>query len=71
MSNKAIGHGLKDCLPSENTKTFWRGGKLVGVASVACVVSRRYPIFMIFGIIQEYCMRLLVLPDTSMYSIFS
>ena len=39
-----------------------------GVASVACVVSSRCPIFMIFGILQEYCRRLLVLPDTLMYT---
>ena len=33
--NKTIEHGSKDCLPSENTKTFLEGGKLVvGVASV-------------------------------------
>ena len=47
-------------------------GKLVaGVASVACIVSRCYPIFMIFGVLQEYCRRLLVLPDTFMYTTFS
>ena len=40
-------------------------------ASVVCVVSHRYLIFMIFGILQEYCGRLLVLPDTFMYTIFS
>ena len=51
---------------------FLEKGKLVVCgASVACVVSHRYPIFMIFGIIQEYCRRLLVLPDTFMYTIFS
>ena len=72
MPNKTIGHGLKDCLLSENTKKFLEEGKLVvGVASVVCVVSHRCPIFMIFGILQEYCMRLLVLPDTFMYTTFS
>ena len=40
-------------------------------ASVVCVVSHRYLIFMIFGILQEYCGRLLVLPDTFMYTTFS
>ena len=40
-------------------------------ASVACVVSHCYPIFMNFGIIQEYCERLLVLPDTFMCTTFS
>ena len=53
-------------------QNFLEEGKLVvGVASVACVVSRRYPISMVFGIMQEYCRRLLVLPDTSMYTTFS
>ena len=53
-------------------ENFLEEGKLVVCgASVACVVSHRYPIFMIFGIIQEYCRRLLVLPDTFMYAIFS
>ena len=47
-------------------------GKLVvGVSSVECVVSHNYPIFTIFGIMQEYCRRLLVPPDTSMYTTFS
>ena len=51
-------------------KTFWKKVSLivVDVASVACVVSRRCPIF---GIFQEYCKRLLVLPDTFMYITFS
>ena len=42
--NKTIGHGLKDCFkPSLN---FLEEGRLVfGDASVACVVSRRYPDF--------------------------
>ena len=52
-------------------QNFLEEGKLVvGGASVACVVSCQHPIFMIFGIKQEYCRRLLVLPDSSMY-IFS
>ena len=46
-------------LPEENF--------IVGVASVACVVSHRYPIFMVFGIIKEYCRRLLVLRLTHIY----
>lgn len=54
----------------QNNRTWLEGleeGKLVvGVASVACVMSSRCPIFMIFGIFQEYCRRLLVLPDTFM-----
>ena len=46
-------------------------GKLVVCgAYVACVVSHRYPILIIFGIMQEYCRRLLVLPDTFMYTTF-
>ena len=46
-------------------------GKLaVCGAYVACVVSHHYPIFIIFGIMQEYCRRLLVLPDTFMYTTF-
>ena len=53
-------------------QNFLEGGKLVvGVASVACVVSRCYSISMVFGIMQEYSRRLQVLPDTSMYSTFS
>ena len=47
-------------------------GKLVvGVASVACVVSRRCPLFMLFGILQEHCRRLQVLPDTFTYTMLS
>ena len=69
--NKTIGHGLKDCLLSENAQNFLEEGKLVvGTASVACVVSRRCPIFMIFGILREYCRRLLVLPDTFVYRVY-
>ena len=53
-------------------QNFLEEGKfIVGGASVVCVVSHRCPIFMVFGIMQEYCRRLLVLPDTSMYSTFS
>ena len=59
----------KYCLPSENAKTFWK--KVVGVACVACIVSCHFPLFMVFGIMQGYCRRLLVLPDTSMYTTFS
>ena len=44
---------------------------IVGGASVACVVYYRYPISMVFGIMQEYCRRLLVLPDTFMYTTFN
>ena len=51
--NKTIRHGLKDWLPSEN---------IVGGTPVESVVSHHYPIF---GTMQEYCRRLLVLPDTS------
>ena len=43
-------------------------GELVGVASVACVMSICCPIF---GILQEYYRRLLVLPDTFMYTTVS
>ena len=68
MPNKTIGHGLKDGLQSKNTKTVW---KKVSWLFVVCVVSHRYPIFMIFGIMQEYCRRLLVLPDTFMYTTVS
>ena len=53
-------------------QNFLEEGKFVLCsASVACVVSHHYPIFMIFGILQEYCRRVLVLPDTSMYTTFS
>ena len=45
MPNKTIGHGLKDCLPSENTQNFLEGKLVVGIASVACVVSCHCPIF--------------------------
>ena len=43
-------------------KTFCKEVRklVVGVASVVCVVTCRYPKFMIFGIMQEYCRRLLV-----------
>ena len=48
-------------------QNFLEGGKLVvGVASVVCVVSHRYPRF--FDFMQEYCSRLLVLTDTFMFS---
>ena len=57
--------GFKDCLQSEN---FLDEGKLVGGGSA---VSCRYLIFKILGIMQKYCRRLLVLPDTSIYCTFS
>ena len=45
-------------------ENFLEEGKfIVGGASVACIVSQHCP--------WEYCSRLLVLPDTSMFSIFS
>ena len=51
---------LEGLLTIREYQNFLEGGKLVaGVASVACVVSHRYPI------------STLVLPDTSMYSTFS
>ena len=60
---------LEGLLTVREYQNFLEEGKLVvGVASVACVVSRRCPIFMI---LQEYCRRLLVLPDTCMYTTFS
>ena len=63
---------LERLLTVREYQNFLEEGKLVvGVASVACVVSRHCPIFMIFGILQEYCRRLLVLPDTFMYTTFS
>ena len=63
---------LEGLLTITEYQHFLEEGKLVvGVASVMCIVTYRYPIFMIFGIMQEYCRRLLVLPDTSMYSTFS
>ena len=55
-------------------QNFLEEGKLVdGVACVVCVVSYRYPIFMIFGIMQEYCRRLLqilpcILPSVELVS---
>ena len=68
MPNKIVRLGLKDCIEYQD---FLEEGKLVCDASIACVVSHRYPIFMIFGIMQEHCGRLLVLPDTFMYTTFS
>ena len=63
---------LEGLITVREYRNFLEEGELVvGVASVACVVSRRCPIFMIFGIMQEYCRRLLVLPGTFMYSTFS
>ena len=61
---------LEGLLTIREHQNFLEEGMLVvGGASVACVVSQRYPIFMIFGIM--YCTRLLVLPDTFMYTTFS
>ena len=65
---------LEELLIIREYQSFLEEGKrVVGVASVACsVVSRcSRPIFIIFGILQEYCRKLPVLPDTFMYSIFS
>ena len=60
---------LEGLLTVREYQNFLEEGKLVvGVASVAFVVSRRCPIF---GILQEYCRRLLVLPGTFMYITFS
>ena len=53
---------LEGLLTVGKYQNFLEEGKLVvGVASVACVVSRHCPIFMLFGILQEYCRRLQVL----------
>ena len=63
---------LEGLLTVREYQSFLDEGKLVvGVASVECVVSHNYQIYMIFGIMQEYCRRLLVPPDTSMYTTFS
>ena len=63
---------LEGLLTVRECQNFLEEGELVvGVASVVCVMSSRCPIFMIFGILQEYCRRLLVLPDTFMYTTFS
>ena len=63
---------LEGLLTVREYQNFLEESKLVvGVASVAYVVSCWCPIFMIFGILQEYCRRLLVLPDTFMYTTFS
>ena len=63
---------LEGLLTIREYQNFLEEGMLVvGGASVACVASQRYPIFMIFGIMQEYCTRLLILPDTFMYTTFS
>ena len=55
----------------EHQNFLEEGKSIVGGASVACVVSYRCPIVTAFGIMQEYCRRLLVLPDTSTYIAFS
>ena len=63
---------LEGLLTVREYQNFLEEGKLVvGVASVACVVSHRCPIFMIFGILQQYCRKLQVLPDTFVYTTFS
>ena len=63
---------LEGLLTVREYQNFLEEGKLVVcVASVACVVSHCCPMFMIFGILQEYCRKLLVLPDTFMYTTFS
>ena len=57
---------LEGLLTVREYRNLLEEGKLVvGLASVVCVVSHCRPIFMIFGTLQEYCRRLLVLPDTS------
>ena len=62
---------LEGLLTVREYQNFLEGKFVVGVASVACIVSRRCPIFMIFGILQEYRRRLEVLPDTFMYTTLS
>ena len=64
---------LEGLLTIREYQNYLEEGKLiVGVASVAYVVSHRYPIPIVFGIMQEeYCRKLQVLPDTSMYTTFS
>ena len=59
---------LERLLTIREYQNFPEEGKLVVCgASVVCVVTHRYLIFRIFGIMQEYCRRLLVLPNTFMY----
>ena len=63
---------LEGLLTVGEYQNFLEEGKLVvGVAAVACVVSYCCPLFMLFGILQEYCRRLQVLPDTFMYTMLS
>ena len=63
---------LEGLLTVREYQNFQEEGKLVvGVASVACVVSCRCPVLMIFGMLQEYCRKLLVLPETFMYTTFN
>ena len=62
---------LEGLLTVREYQNFLEEGKLVDVASVVFVVSRCCPMFMIFGILQEYYRRLLVLPGTFMYATFS
>ena len=63
---------LEGLLTVREYQNYLEEGKLiVSVASVACVVSHRYPTSMVFAILQEYSRRLLVLPYISMYTTFS
>ena len=69
LNNRTWLNGLLTIGEHQN---FLEEGKFnVGGASVACVVSHCCPISMVFGIMQEYCRRLMVLPDTCTYSTFS
>ena len=62
---------LEELLTVREYQNFLEEGELVDVASVAYIVFRHCPIFMIFGILQECCRRLLVLPDTFKCTTFS
>ena len=63
---------LEGMLTVREYQNFPEEGKLVvGVASLVGVVSYHCPIFTIFGILQKYCRRLQVLPDTFMYTTLS
>ena len=70
--NKTIGNGLKDCLPSENNKTFWKKVSLLLVL-LLCVrsVLPLSTIYDFFCILRKYCRRLQVLPDTFVYTTMS
>ena len=69
QNNRTRLQGLLTIREYQNVKE--EGKLVVGAASVACVVSHCCRNFMILGILQEYCRRLLVLPDTFMYTTFS